>query len=105
MGLDLGSKELDQDSLRAFGRLLFEGSDAKDCFLVEITSTRWVSDLYVFSCRAPFLLTFAERVVLKVDLGFLPKVPSTSRISQETILPLSRRTPGSRFTVSLRGVF
>ncbi|XP_073467253.1 uncharacterized protein [Aquarana catesbeiana] len=59
----------------------------KTIFLVAITSARRISELHALSVKEPFLSVFPDRVVLKVDPGFLPKVASFSNRSQEITLP------------------
>ncbi|XP_040195283.1 uncharacterized protein LOC120928241 [Rana temporaria] len=59
----------------------------KTFFLVAITSARRVSELQALSVREPFLTILEDRVVLKTDPGFLPKVASTFHRSQDSVLP------------------
>ncbi|XP_040197924.1 uncharacterized protein LOC120930813 [Rana temporaria] len=59
----------------------------KTIFLVAITSARRVSELQALSVREPFLTILEDRVVLKTDPGFLPKVASTFHRSQDIVLP------------------
>lgn len=59
----------------------------KVVFLVAITSACRVSELYALSVRVSYLSVFADRIILKVDYSFLPKVCSTLHRSQEIVLP------------------
>ncbi|KAM9324764.1 putative RNA polymerase II subunit B1 CTD phosphatase RPAP2 [Gastrophryne carolinensis] len=59
----------------------------KVLFLVAITSARRVSDIQALSCRHPFLQVFTDRIVLKVDPCYLPKVASDFHRSQENVIP------------------
>lgn len=52
-----------------------------------ITTARRVSDLQVLSVQEPFLSIFEDRIVLRVDPSFLPKVSSTFHRIQEIVLP------------------
>ncbi|KAM9324767.1 BTB/POZ domain-containing protein 8 [Gastrophryne carolinensis] len=56
-------------------------------FLVAITSVRRVSDIQAMSYRHAFLQVFTDRIVLKVDPCYLPKVASDFHRSQEIIIP------------------
>lgn len=56
-------------------------------FLLAITTARRVSDLQALSIKEPFLLILEDRVVLRQDPLFLPKVASQFHISQEITLP------------------
>lgn len=59
----------------------------KAVFLISITSARRVSELQALSIREPFLLILEDRVVLKTDSSFLPKVSSAFHRTQDLILP------------------
>lgn len=56
-------------------------------FLVAITSARWISELAALSTRADLCVFHPNRVVLRLDPTFLPKVNSPFHRSQELILP------------------
>ncbi|XP_018425159.1 PREDICTED: nucleolar protein 6 [Nanorana parkeri] len=69
----------------------------KTVFLVAITSARRVSELQALSIKEPFLSIFEDRVVLRTDPAFLPKVASRCNRVQEIILPTFCPKPvGSR---------
>ena len=55
--------------------------------LVAVTSARRVSELQALSIIEPFLTIFQDRVVLRTDPGFLPKVASAFHRTQEIVLP------------------
>ena len=50
-------------------------------------SDRWVCELEALSIRPPFFQIFADRIIFKLDPGFLPKVISRFHREQEIILP------------------
>ncbi|XP_077326372.1 uncharacterized protein LOC143961088 [Lithobates pipiens] len=55
--------------------------------LVAITSARRVSELQALSIVEPFCCIFPDRVVLKTDPGFLPKVSTAFHRTQKIVLP------------------
>lgn len=59
----------------------------KLAFLLAITTARRVSDLQALSVKEPFLLILEDRVVLRQDPLYLPKVASKFNRSQEITLP------------------
>ena len=59
----------------------------KTAFLVAIASARRVSDLQALSIREPFPTVFDDRIILRTDPSFLPKVASTFHRTQDIILP------------------
>lgn len=59
----------------------------KTVLLVAITSARRVSEIQALSVREPFLQILEDRVILKTDPGFLPKVASNFHRSQDIVLP------------------
>ncbi|XP_069614641.1 protein DGCR6 isoform X1 [Ranitomeya imitator] len=67
----------------------------KTAFLVALTSARRVSDLQALSIDPPYLMVFQDRVVLKPDPAYLPKVASKFHRSQEIILPSFCDSPNS----------
>lgn len=68
----------------------------KGVFLVAITLARRVSEPQALSVRVPYLSVFADRIILKVDTSFLPKVFSTFHCSQEIIYPSFAPDPSNR---------
>lgn len=58
----------------------------KTVLLVAITSARRVSEIQALSVREPFLQILEDRVILKKDPGFLPKVASSFHRSQDIVL-------------------
>ena len=65
----------------------------KMAFLLAITTARRVSDLQALTIKEPFLLLLEDRVILKQDPLFLPKVTSNFHRSQEIILPSFCQNP------------
>lgn len=63
--------------------------------LVAITSARRISELQALSIIEPFCLIFPDRVVLKTDPGFLPKVATFFHRAQEIVLPTFCPTPSN----------
>ncbi|XP_073434410.1 uncharacterized protein [Dendrobates tinctorius] len=59
----------------------------KIAFLIAITSARRVSDIQALSRRPPFLQVKEDRVILRPDPAYLPKVASSFHRSQEIVLP------------------
>ncbi|XP_077343459.1 uncharacterized protein LOC143988068 [Lithobates pipiens] len=59
----------------------------KTVFLVAVTTARRVSEMEALSVRAPFCVILPDRIVLKTDPAFLPKVASSFHRSQEIVLP------------------
>ena len=68
----------------------------KTVFLVAVTTARRISELQALSVREPFCLIFSDRIVLKPDPSFLPKVASFKNRSQEIILPSFCSNPKGR---------
>lgn len=56
----------------------------KTVFLVAVTSARRIGELHARSVKEPFLLICPDRIVLKTDPVFLPKVASVHNRSQPT---------------------
>ncbi|XP_071977728.1 uncharacterized protein [Engystomops pustulosus] len=59
----------------------------KTSFLVAITSARRIGELQALSSKEPFLIISEDKIVLKLDTSFLPKVVSDFHRSQEIVLP------------------
>lgn len=59
----------------------------KVLFLVAITSARRISELAALSMRRDLCIFHRDRVVLRLDPAFLPKVNSTFHRCQELVLP------------------
>ena len=55
--------------------------------LVAITSVRRVSKLAALSCKAPYLVIHRDKVVLRLQPSFLPKVVSAFHINEDIVLP------------------
>lgn len=58
----------------------------KVMFLVAITSARCISELAALSTRADLCIFYQDRVVLRLDLAFIPKVNSLFHRAQEIVL-------------------
>ncbi|XP_069621778.1 uncharacterized protein [Ranitomeya imitator] len=67
----------------------------KTALLVALTSARRISDSQALSIDPPFLLTFQDKLVLKPDPSYLPKVAKTFHRSQEIILPTFFSNPST----------
>ncbi|XP_077321991.1 uncharacterized protein LOC143955744 [Lithobates pipiens] len=59
----------------------------KTVFLVAISTARRISELQALSVKEPFLQIFEDRLVLRTDPGFLPKVVTKFHRTQEIVLP------------------
>lgn len=59
----------------------------KVAFLLAITSARRVSELAALSIRADLCVFHSDRVVLRLDPTFLPKLNSPYHQAQELVLP------------------
>ncbi|XP_068128360.1 uncharacterized protein [Hyperolius riggenbachi] len=59
----------------------------KTAFLVAITSARRVCELQALSMREPYCIISGDRITLRLDTSFLPKVVSKFHRSQEIFLP------------------
>lgn len=59
----------------------------KVAFLIAITSARRISELAALSVRGDLCTFFEDRVVLRLDPSFIPKVNSWFHRSQEIVLP------------------
>ncbi|XP_077111814.1 uncharacterized protein LOC143767393 [Ranitomeya variabilis] len=59
----------------------------KTILLVALVSARRVSDLHALSVDPPFLSVTSDRIVLKTDPCYLPKVATSFHRSQEILLP------------------
>ncbi|XP_069585448.1 uncharacterized protein [Ranitomeya imitator] len=59
----------------------------KTVLLVALVSARRVSDLHALSIDPPFFVVTSDRILLKTDPCYLPKVASTFHRSQEILLP------------------
>lgn len=68
----------------------------KTVFLVAVTTARRVSELQALSIREPFFSIFSDRIVLKTDPNFLPKVASIQNRTQEIILPTFCSNPSGK---------
>ncbi|XP_041431344.1 uncharacterized protein LOC121397804 [Xenopus laevis] len=59
----------------------------KVVFLVAIASARRVSELAALSCRPPLCVIHEDKVVLRTQPEFIPKVVSDYHINQDIVLP------------------
>ncbi|XP_077121295.1 uncharacterized protein LOC143776140 [Ranitomeya variabilis] len=67
----------------------------KTALLVALTSARRISDIQALSIDPPFLLTFQDKLILKPDPSYLPKVAKKFHRSQEIILPTFFSNPST----------
>ena len=65
----------------------------KISFLLAIMSGRRISDLQSLSCKDPLLRILEDRVVIRPDPFYLPKVSSNFHRSQEVVLPTFCTSP------------
>lgn len=56
-------------------------------FLVAITSARRVSELAALSCKSPYLIIHRDKVVLRQQPSFLPKVVLAFHLNEDIVLP------------------
>lgn len=59
----------------------------KMAFLLAVTSARRVSEIAAFSMRSDLCIFFPDRVVLRLDPAFIPKVNTRFHRAQEIVLP------------------
>ncbi|XP_077349244.1 uncharacterized protein LOC143997483 [Lithobates pipiens] len=59
----------------------------KTVFLIAIVSARRISELNALSIKEPYLSIFPDRVILRTDAKFLPKVASVQNRIQDIVLP------------------
>ncbi|XP_077110684.1 uncharacterized protein LOC143805654 [Ranitomeya variabilis] len=59
----------------------------KVALLIALTSARRVGDIQALSIDPPFLITYQDRIVLKPDPSYLPKVATKYHRAQEIFLP------------------
>lgn len=78
---------LTKEPFEPLQRISLRNLTLKTLFLVAITSARRIGELHALSVKRPFLTIYTDRIVLKTDPGFLPKVASAHNRSQEIILP------------------
>ena len=67
----------------------------KVAFLVAITSARRASELAALRVDEPYLTFHKDKVVLRPDMRFLPKVVSNFHVNQDIVLPTFFPTPSS----------
>ncbi|XP_039176188.1 uncharacterized protein LOC120297529 [Crotalus tigris] len=66
---------------------LFKQLSMKVAFLVAVTSAKRISELHALSVRKDLCIFHNDRVTLRLDPSFVPKVNSLYHRSQEIILP------------------
>ncbi|KAM9319596.1 bromodomain and WD repeat-containing protein 1 [Gastrophryne carolinensis] len=76
----------------------------KVCFLIAITSARRVSELQALSIKEPYCAILPDKIVLRPNPMFLPKVPTSSNRSQEIVLPTLPNAAGREEDLSLLDV-
>ncbi|XP_077335146.1 uncharacterized protein LOC143980678 isoform X1 [Lithobates pipiens] len=72
----------------------------KLAFLLAITSARRVGDIQAFSVKEPYFRLFEDRVILRQDPLYLPKVASRFHRSQEVVLPSFCNNPQNEREIS-----
>ena len=73
----------------------------KVIFLVAITSARRASELAALRVDEPYLTFHKDKVVLRPDVRFLPKVVSNFHVNQDIILPTFFPSPTSPLETTL----
>ncbi|XP_073429908.1 uncharacterized protein [Dendrobates tinctorius] len=68
----------------------------KTILLVALTSARRVSDIQALSALPPFIKIMEDRIILKPDPAYLPKVATHFHRSQEVVLPSFCPNPTNR---------
>ncbi|XP_067320485.1 uncharacterized protein [Anolis sagrei] len=76
----------------------------KTAFLVAITSARRSSELTALRSDPPYIRFHDDKVVLRTDVTFLPKVVSYFHMSQDIILPAFFPNPSSPLEVALHSL-
>lgn len=69
----------------------------KVLFLIAITSARRISELAALSIRGDLCIFHSDKIVLRLDPTFLPKVNSTFHRAQELVLPNFCPQPSHRW--------
>lgn len=67
----------------------------KTTFLLAITTARRVGEIQAFSSKPPYLTVLEDRIILKTQPSFLPKVVSSFHCQQEIVLPSFCSNPSS----------
>ncbi|XP_056408050.1 uncharacterized protein LOC130306231 [Hyla sarda] len=68
----------------------------KSVFLTAFTTARRVSEIQAFSIEEPYPTVLEDRIILKLNPAFLPKVVTNFHRSQDIILPTFCNSPKSR---------
>ncbi|XP_044310309.1 uncharacterized protein LOC123035786 [Varanus komodoensis] len=76
----------------------------KTAFLVAVTSARRASELFALHIDPPYLNLHKEKVVLRTDRVFLPKVMSPFHVTQDIVLPAFFPTPSMPMERSLHSL-
>ncbi|XP_067319635.1 uncharacterized protein C6orf132 homolog [Anolis sagrei] len=76
----------------------------KTAFLVAITSARRSSELTALRSDPPYIRFHDDKVVLRTDVTFLPKVVSQFHMSEDIILPAFFTNPTSPLEVTLHSL-
>ncbi|XP_040179243.1 uncharacterized protein LOC120913408 [Rana temporaria] len=85
--LSLVLKALSESPFEPLEESVLKWVTLKTVLLVAVTSARRVSELQALSIKEPFLLIFEDRIILKTDPSFLPKVVSKFHRTQDIVLP------------------
>ncbi|XP_042315264.1 uncharacterized protein LOC121926389 [Sceloporus undulatus] len=67
----------------------------KTAFLVAITSARRAGELCALRADQPYIRFHRDKVVLRADITFLPKVVSAFHLNQDIILPILAPNPST----------
>ncbi|XP_041436799.1 CTP synthase 1-B isoform X1 [Xenopus laevis] len=85
--LNLVLSALQEDPYEPLDNIPLSTLTEKVVFLLAITSARRVSELAALSCRSPFTIIHADKVVLRPTPDFLPKVVSEFHLNQDLVVP------------------
>ncbi|XP_018424656.1 PREDICTED: centrosome-associated protein 350 [Nanorana parkeri] len=67
----------------------------KTALLVALVSARRISEIQAFSITDPYCTNLVDRIILRPDPAFLPKVVSTFHRTQEVVIPSFATNPAS----------
>nr|XP_008107943.1 PREDICTED: inositol hexakisphosphate kinase 3 isoform X1 [Anolis carolinensis]XP_008107944.1 PREDICTED: inositol hexakisphosphate kinase 3 isoform X1 [Anolis carolinensis]XP_016848789.1 PREDICTED: inositol hexakisphosphate kinase 3 isoform X1 [Anolis carolinensis] len=76
----------------------------KTAFLVAVTSARRASELCALRADPPYLRFHTDKVVLRTDITFLPKVVSKFHMCQDISLPAFFQNPASPLEIMLHSL-
>ncbi|XP_073429809.1 uncharacterized protein [Dendrobates tinctorius] len=93
--LNLVLDALTVDPFEPIDTIPFKYLALKMALLVSLTSARRVGDIQALSIDPPFFQEYQDRLVLKPDPAYLPKVATKYHRSQEILLPTFYKNPST----------